>query len=87
MARKVKVTVSAIEGKCGMGFQKGQSWIFDRTIPGGMCTSGFNAVFPMVVAFRSGGQPVGAQGEVGFRMCPDVDGRVIYEVRRLGEGE
>ena len=86
MPYNVRVTIQSVtKGECPQKFKAGDSWLIeDGKTPGGMCTSAYNAVFPVIRLFRLGGeQPWDKDKDVTYISCPDSERWLIYEVRRL----
>ncbi|MBI4331371.1 MAG: TIGR04076 family protein [Chloroflexi bacterium] len=87
----VKITVKTVtRGECPLKMKPGDSWVFQRQTPEGMCMAAFSALMPAMRTFIVPGAvyryPGDApEGEVVEVSCPDPKHWVIYEVRRLAE--
>jgi uncharacterized repeat protein (TIGR04076 family) len=74
-----KVVATVKSGQCNQGFHKvGDSWIIGELTPEGMCTSAFDAVFPLVLTLQCGGTFFWEDDpQVTCASCPDDTGLVI----------
>jgi len=83
---KVRVRIKSIEGKCPMKFKVGRTWVIDKTTPGGMCQSAYQAIFSALRVLRFGGsQPWDKKKGIASVCCPDPENRVVYELERIGK--
>jgi uncharacterized repeat protein (TIGR04076 family) len=83
---KVRVRIKSIEGKCPMKFKVGRTWVIDRTTPGGMCQSAYQAIFSALRVLRFGGsQPWDKKRDITHVCCPDPENHVVYELKRIGK--
>ncbi len=75
--KKVKVTVKS--GECNQGFHKvGDSWIVGERTPEGICTSAFDALFPLILVLQCGGKFFWEDDpHVTYASCPDDTGLVF----------
>jgi uncharacterized repeat protein (TIGR04076 family) len=82
---KIKVTIdSETRGSCPEGFKVGDSWIIDADkTPNGMCALAYNALFPVIRAFRWGGESRGDNKDVTYLQCPDSKRGLLYEIRKV----
>ena len=83
---KVRVTVHEVpKDECPQGFEVGDSWLIeDGKTPGGMCGSAYNACYPAIWVFRTGGEHHWDKDkDVTYVSCPDPKRHLVYEVRRL----
>ncbi len=63
-----------------------------HNIHGGLCGPAFTAIFPQVQAMRHGAHgtrlsTLTSTRDAGLQCCPDPDGLVIFEVRRMKQVE
>ncbi len=90
---KVRVTVNkVVKGKCPQGHVPGQTWLMEeKKTPGGMCTSAYCAIYPLIFMFRFGGVPNWLEDkedkDVQYLCCPDPERLVVFEIRRLSGEE
>jgi len=77
-----KVVAKVISGKCNQGFHKiGDSFVITQRTPEGMCTSAFNAIFPLVFALQCGGKLFWEEDpSVTYASCPDDTG-LVFEIK------
>ncbi len=86
---RVQVTITGIRGKgeCPQGHKVGESWLFDdNETRANFCQTAFYAVYPAVAFLRQDGRSwwaTDAHKDVIRVSCPDPNGLVQYEVRRL----
>ncbi|MBI4332578.1 MAG: TIGR04076 family protein [Chloroflexi bacterium] len=87
---KVKITVKEVtKGNCPLEMKPGDSWVYHRTVPEGICLAAFSTLIPAIRTFGApGGKFSWPDGEEekteSVRLsCPDPRHWVIYEVSRL----
>lgn len=68
---------------CHCGHQIGDEWTFDyMTIPG-MCSLAWNAIYPVVLAFRFGATfPWQEKPDTIIMSCPDAEVNNVFEISR-----
>ena len=82
-----KVVATVKSGKCNQGFHKiGDSFLIDQLTPEGMCTSAFNAIFPLVFTLQCGGKFFWEDNPHVTRACCPDDTGLVLEIK-LAEGE
>ncbi|MBI4334154.1 MAG: TIGR04076 family protein [Chloroflexi bacterium] len=87
---KVRITVRAVaRGECPLGMKAGDSWVFNRKTPEGICVIAFSALIPAIRTFAVPGGvfafPCAEQreDEMVELACPDPRHGVIFEVGRF----
>ncbi|KPJ54225.1 hypothetical protein AMJ39_01365 [candidate division TA06 bacterium DG_24] len=82
--KPVRATVKS--GECNQGFHKvGDSWTIGNLTPEGMCTSAFDALFPLILTLQCGGKFFWEGNKnVTCASCPDDTG-LVFEVRLADE--
>ncbi len=87
---KVKIAVKEVsKGKCPLEMKPGDSWVYHRTVPEGICLTAFSTLVPAIRTFATpGGKFVWPDGEQDESesiqlSCPDPRHWVIYEVSRI----
>ncbi len=84
----VQITIKSVtKGECSQGFKPGDTWLIkENKTPGGMCLGAFNAIFPALQVFRTGGeQHWDEDKDVTCVSCPDPKHQLIFELKRLRE--
>jgi uncharacterized repeat protein (TIGR04076 family) len=81
-----KVVATVTSGKCNQGFHKvGDSFTIGELTPDGMCTSAFDAIFPLVFALQCGGEFFWESNRhVTCASCPDDSG-LVFEIKLADE--
>ncbi len=81
-----KVIATVKSGKCNQGFHKvGDSFVIGELTPEGMCTSAFNAIFPLILVLQCGGKFFWEKDPyVTYACCPDDVG-LVFEIRLAEE--
>lgn len=81
----VKVTVKSIKGKCSLGHQVGDEYIFEGGLaPGGLCTEGMLTVIPAARTLMFGGTHFWEKDKDAISVCcPDAENLVVFEIRRI----
>ena len=77
------------KGEAPCGYHAGDTWVVnsDETPPG-ICIWALTSMAPLLVALRfSGNVPWETDGSRATVCCPDPNDPVVFEVRRLTEGE
>lgn len=84
----VEVTVISQKGKCAFGHIVGDKVVFDgRSVKGEICYSALTVLLPKVFAMRYNATFPWAQNKnVIFNACPDGENPVVFEIRRIPEG-
>jgi len=80
------VHVKVVSGKCNQGFHKvGDSFVISQRTPEGICTSAFNAIFPLVFALQCGGKLFWEESPyLTYASCPDDTG-LVFEIKLAPE--
>ena len=81
-----KVVATVKSGRCNQRFHKvGDSFVIDQLTPKGMCTSAFDAIFPLVFTLQCGGDFFWEDDpHVTYASCPDDSG-VVFEIKLAQE--
>jgi uncharacterized repeat protein (TIGR04076 family) len=81
----IKVTVKSVNGKCSLGHQVGEEFIFNGGIaPGGLCTEGMLTVIPAARTLMFGGTHFWEDDPDAISVCcPDPKNPVVFEIRRI----
>lgn len=83
---KVKLKVISQKGHCEAGHKVGDEYLLGDTVPAGICSWAFFALFPSLSALQSGGAfPWEKDKDVTTVACPDPTNPVIFELRRIRE--
>ncbi|HID90054.1 MAG TPA: TIGR04076 family protein [Anaerolineales bacterium] len=77
------------EGHCAAGHKVGDEVVFDGlTVQGKICISALYSMLPKVFAMHYGAQfPWLEDPDVATHACPDAWNPVVFEIRRIREGE
>ena len=81
-----KVVARVTSGKCNQGFHRvGDSFVIGEFTPEGMCTSAFDAIFPLVLTLQCGGEFFWEHNRrVTCASCPDDTG-LVFEIKLADE--
>ncbi len=81
---KVKAKVVSQKGHCETGHKLGDEYVIDDSVPIGMCSWAFFALFPFVTALKSGGAfPWEKDKDTATVACPDPTNPVVFELKRI----
>jgi len=81
---RVKAKVTSQKGHCAAGQKVGDEYTIGDTLPAGMCSWAFFAMFPFVTALQSGGAfPWEKDGDKTTMVCPDPTNPVVFELTRV----
>ena len=81
---KVKAKVVSQKGHCEAGHKLGDEYVIDDSVPTGMCSWAFFALFPFVTALKSGGAfPWEKDKDTTTVACPDSTNPVVFELKRI----
>jgi uncharacterized repeat protein (TIGR04076 family) len=83
--KQYEVTIKLVRNNapCHFGHKIGDEWVFDNRTPAGMCSSAYNAVYPMALVLLTGGSfPWQQDPDVMTVACPDPEVNNIFEIRR-----
>lgn len=83
----MKTVIATVKsGECNQDFHKvGDSWRIGNLTPEGMCTSAFDALFPLILTLQCGGEYFWEDNKkVTCASCPDDHG-LVFEVRLAEE--
>ena len=81
---KVKAKVVSQKGHCEIGHKLGDEYVIDDSVPTGMCSWAFFALFPFVTALKAGGAfPWEKDKDTTTVACPDPTNPVVFELRRF----
>jgi uncharacterized repeat protein (TIGR04076 family) len=81
---KVKAKVISQKGTCSAGHKVGDEFIIGDTLPTGMCSWAFHAMFPFVAALQSGGTfPWEKNADKTTVACPDAESPLVFELSRI----
>lgn len=87
MAKRANVLariISIRQGKCSVGHQVGDEFLFTDKSPGGLCGWAYNAIYPAVETLMYGGNfPWEPEPGTARVVCPDPEVPVIFELRRV----
>jgi uncharacterized repeat protein (TIGR04076 family) len=77
-----KVVATVKSGTCNQGFHRvGDSFVIGELTPSGMCTSAFDAIFPLILVLQSGGKYFWEKDpQVTYASCPDDTG-LVFEIK------
>ncbi|MFZ1946699.1 MAG: TIGR04076 family protein [bacterium] len=77
-----RVIAKVVSGKCNQRFHRvGDTFVIGQRTPDGMCTSAFNAVFPLVFALQCGGKLFWEDDpHVTYASCPDDTG-LVFQIK------
>ena len=84
------VVIELIEAQnpsaCRFGYKVGDSWEVNVWENSGLCGLAYNAFFPFITMFQTGGQalwaPSGSDRERVFRSCPDMRPGFRFLIKR-----
>jgi uncharacterized repeat protein (TIGR04076 family) len=81
----IKVTVKSVKGKCYLGHQVGEEYIFKGgTVPGGLCVEAMLTVIPAARTLMFEGKHFWEKDpDVISVCCPDPKHFVVFAIRRL----
>ena len=86
-AYDVVIKLISNQNPCHVGHQIGDEWIFDYMTPGGMCSLAFNAIYPIVLAFKFGATfPWQEDPDSITVSCPDGEVNNTFQVKRTIKG-
>ena len=74
------------EGKepCHAGHNVGEEWILKGKTPEGLCSTAYNALYPMAWALQYGATfPWQEDPDVMRISCPDPSVNLVFELRRI----
>ena len=75
---------------CRFGYKVGDSWEVSVWESAGLCGLAYNALFPFITMFQTGGEAVwkrsGADKGQVIRTCPDLRPGFRFRIRRKEEG-
>ncbi len=80
----IRATVVSAAGTCPLGFKVGDSWLMEDAgkTPDRMCALAYHELFQYVMLLRFDGRhPWDTEKGVTLLACPDVKGRLVYELR------
>ena len=81
---RVVVTCKEVKGHCAAGQKVGDEYVIGDTLPAGMCSWAFFALFPFVTALKAGGAfPWEKDKDTTTVACPDPTNPVVFELRRF----
>jgi len=81
---QVKAKVISQKGTCSAGHKIGDEFIIGDTLPAGMCSWAFYAMFPFAAALQSGGTfPWEKDADKTTVACPDAESPVVFELTRI----
>ena len=81
---QVKAKVISQKGTCSAGHKIGDEFIIGDTLPAGMCSRAFYAMFPFAAALQSGGTfPWEKDADKTTVACPDAESPVVFELTRI----
>ncbi len=86
MAESYDISIKVVSSlkPCHLGHKVGDEWLWQDTIPGGMCFAAFNTISPSALVLKFGGQfPWQKDPDVITMSCPDYDVQTIFEIRRI----
>ena len=80
----VKARVVSQKGHCEAGHKVGDEYEIDDSVPAGMCSWAFFAIFPFVTALKSGGSfPWEKNKDKATVVCPDPTNPAVFELTRI----
>jgi uncharacterized repeat protein (TIGR04076 family) len=80
----VRIKLISNQNSCHVGHRIGDEWLFDYTTPAGMCSLAFNAIYPMLIAFKYGATfPWQEEPDKIIASCPDSDVNNVFELKRI----
>ncbi len=80
----IKAKVISQKGHCEAGHKVGDGFVIGDTVPAGMCSWAFFALFPFVTALQSGGAfPWEKDKDTAHVACPDHLNPLVVELRRI----
>ncbi len=80
----VVARVVSVQGKCWLGHEPGQEYLFRDLTPAGLCMSAYNVIYPTARVLMFGGEfPWADEPGTARVVCPDPAIPVVFELRRV----